>query len=123
MVASVVGAYAHAAGHQPPQACHSAVAAEAQSDTGGHGRTIATAIAAPDRGHGHGPADCRHDEDRPGHSLDCSDTICHGAQAILAEVLVVSASLLSGPSMEPVAALDGADSSGLDRPPKPFRFV
>jgi hypothetical protein len=121
MVASVIGAYAHAAGHEPP---HSAVAAAAQSDAGGHGaKAVAAPAAAPDRGHAHGPADCGHDQDRPGHSLDCCDTACHGAQAILAEVLVVPASLLSGPSMEAAAALDGADSGGLDRPPKPFRFV
>ena len=90
-VACVIGAYAHAAGHQPPHAGH----AEALSDIGGHdGYASSSVSVAPDHGHARGHAGCGHDADHPGHSLDCCDTICYGGQAILAAAPVVSAALL-----------------------------
>jgi hypothetical protein len=119
-VACVIGAYAHAAGHQPPHAGH----AEALSHTGGHDGYAASPVAvAPDHDHARGHADRGHDADHPGHSLDCCDTICYGGQAILAAAPVVPAALPAAPSVEPAAAFYGADPGGLDRPPKPFRSV
>jgi hypothetical protein len=118
--AYAIGAYAHAAGHQPPQAGH----AEALSDTDGHdGHASASVAAAPDHGDACGHAGCGHGEDHPSHSLDCCDTICHGGQAILAAAPVVPAALRAAPPIGPAAALHGADASGLDRPPKPFRSI
>jgi hypothetical protein len=130
VVACVIGAYAHASGHQPPPAGHAvavlaATMADALSGADGHGGEHAAAapVFAADCDHAHGPADCRHDADHPGHSLDCCDTVCNGGQAILAAAPVVPAALPAAPSMEPAAALRGADPGGLDRPPKPFRSV
>jgi hypothetical protein len=130
-VAHAVGAYAHAAGHQLPHAGHPVVIQSAamagtqpHADHGGEGAQHAPAsvVLAPDRDHAHGPADGGQGEDHhPGHSLDSCDTICHGGQAILAAAPVVPAPLLAAPSIEPAAALHGADPGGLDRPPKPFR--
>lgn len=117
VVACVVGAYAHAAGHALPAAEHTAAAVDAADHAG-------------QRGHLFGPAACEagqvgisHDCDGTGHSpLDGCDFICHGGQAILAAaVLVLPAVLDSAPLIQPATALHGAEPTSLDRPPKPFR--
>jgi hypothetical protein len=118
VVAYVVSAYAHAAGHQPADPGHAAAVAAA----GDHAdRAFAAVATAPERDQARGQADGGHDEEPAGHSLDCYDTICHGGQAILAAVPVIAASVLAAPFMGPTAALHGTDPGGLDRPPKPFR--
>jgi hypothetical protein len=113
-VAYVIGAYAHAAGHQHED--HLGVVADALD----HADHVAVA-AAPDGDEAPGQPGGAHDEDSTGHSLDCYDTICHGGQAILAAAPVLPAALRAAPSIESAAALHGADHGGLDRPPKPFR--
>jgi hypothetical protein len=47
--------------------------------------------------------------------------ICHGGQAILAAAAPLPHPALHAPLILPSAAIDGAESGGLDRPPKPFR--
>jgi hypothetical protein len=117
VVAYVIGAYAHAVGHQAPLAGH----ATSLSDAGGHADHAAALAVAAGHDQAHGHPDSGHDDDRKGHTLDCCDTICHGGQAILAEDAVIPASLMAVPSIEPAATLHGADPGGFDRPPKPFR--
>jgi hypothetical protein len=110
----VVGAYAHAAGHQERHA--RAGYAETLSDGITTGAPVAGLYDHGYCAHG-GGQDC----DEPEQSSDCCDTICHGGQAILATAPVVPHVALEAPAIEPVAALQGADSAGLDRPPKAIR--
>ena len=75
VVACVIGAYAHATGHELPAAEHAAAAVDAGHHVGHHGRR------RPSQGISATPTI---DGDGVGHSPDCCDTICHGGQAILA---------------------------------------
>jgi hypothetical protein len=114
-VAYVVGAYAHASGHQVKHAC-AAHAETLSDDVTTAGEPVAVAY---DYTYGvqRGSDDC----DQPERSRDCCDSLCPGAHAILAAAPVVPYPTLSAPTIEPVAAPHGADSVGLDRPPKAFR--
>src|SRR5262245_21837420 len=110
----IVGAYAHAAGHALPATTH--ITADA-GDHAGHGG-LGCEPAATELGHTGTP----NDGDGTGHSpLDCCDSICHGGQAILADAVAVSQPPLYVPRIQSAAALHGAESAGLDRPPKPFQ--
>jgi hypothetical protein len=110
LVASGMGAYAHAAGHGQ----HEAQAAAA-GDAAPHAEHHAPASNVPATGHVDGGLD-RSDT---GHSFpDSCDTICHGGQAILATTPLVPHPTLSRPVVQSAAAFDGAEPGGLERPPK-----
>jgi hypothetical protein len=121
VLANAIGAYAHAAGHALPPA-EFAQAVSGGDDHVGHGHRVLAMEAAADRGqsghsHSHG-----HEGDGTGHAhLDCCDTICHGGQAILAPDAFNLALPHAVPVIGAVAALDGAEPAGFDRPPKTVR--
>jgi hypothetical protein len=118
LVAYVVGAYAHAAGHALPHAVDVPQAAWAMGHAGDHGGHHAPAAeAATSKPDQHG------DTGGPGQPAPdcCCDTICHGGQAILAAEPVVLPPPHGVPVIGPGAAFDGAEPGGLDRPPKAFR--
>jgi hypothetical protein len=114
MVAYIVGAYAHATGHQVhhPRAAH----AETLSDVTTAGEPVAVAYDYTYCAHGG-----TRDSDQPEHAPDCCDTICHFGHAILAATPVVPHPPLGAPAIEPASASLGVDSAGPDRPPKAFR--
>jgi hypothetical protein len=118
VLASVIGTYAHAAGHSQP---HTTVAADAvhADDHAGHHHGPMTKAPAIGLGHLGG----NHDGDGTGHSpLDGScDIFCHGGQAILASYALPLPLLHSVPMMQPADAFHGAQPGGLDRPPKVVR--
>lgn len=117
VVACIIGAYAHAAGHALPEAEHTTAAIDATGQEIQNGHLSEPAASKP------GQVGAPHDSDGTGHSpLEGCDFICHGGQAILAAaVLVPPAVLDSAPLIQPAAALHGAEPTSLDRPPKPFR--
>jgi hypothetical protein len=117
VVACVVGAYAHAAGHASPAAEHAAAAADTDDHAEHHrGQLSETATSNPGHvGHAH---DCGGTDQTP---FDCCDTICHGGQAILATAVLVPHPALSAPLIQSASAFGSAEPDGLDRPPKPFR--
>src|SRR5262245_55647527 len=112
MVACVVGAHAHAKGHQ----AHHAGAAPVE--------TLSEAIAGGPVAAAYDHSSCAqggsHDCEQPEQAPDCCDTTCHCGHAILAAVAVVPHPRLSAPAIEPVAAPGGVESAGLDRPPKAY---
>jgi hypothetical protein len=113
MVACVVGAYAHAAGHALPSAEDGTVVVGDGDHAGHHAPLSKTATAKP------GHTGDAHDCDGTGYSHpDCCDTICHGGQAILGAAILVPHLTLNAPLMQLVDASDGAEPGGLDRPPK-----
>jgi hypothetical protein len=116
VVACVVGAYAHAAGHALPGAEQATAAVEAADHAGHHKHVSEPGTSKP--GHvGNG-----HDCDGTGHApLNGCDTICHGGQAILVASVLVPHPVPDAPLIQSAAALHGAEPAGLDRPPKPFR--
>jgi hypothetical protein len=118
VAAYAIGAYAHAAGHPLPPAAGSAHVAWAAGHAGGHGAHHASAVSAATLEAGH--AGGHHDGGGAGQSApDCGcDTICHGGQAILAPDAPVLPQPHGVPAVQPVAAFDGAEPGGLDRPPK-----
>jgi hypothetical protein len=110
LLASGMGAYAHAAGHGQHVGAQVAVVGDAAPQAEHH----APASDAP-AGHVDGALD-RSDT---GHSFpDSCDTICHGGQAILAATPVVPHPTLCRPVVQSAAAFDGAEPGGLERPPK-----
>lgn len=113
VVACVVGAYAHAAGHALPSAAHGAAMVGDGGHAGHHAPLSKMATPAP------GQTGGAHDCDGTGHSHpDYYDTICHGGQAILAAAMLVPHPTLYAPLIQSAAAFDGAEPGGLDRPPK-----
>jgi hypothetical protein len=116
VVACIVGAYAHAAGHALPAHEHAVAASGVAHHTGHRGDTCQPAVSKTGpAGHAHG---CDGTSQSP---LDCCDTLCHGGQAILAPSVLVPHPALSAPLIQSAAHFDGAGSAGLDRPPRPFR--
>jgi hypothetical protein len=115
LVASAIGAYAHAAGHGR----HAEAQAAAAGDAGHHAAHHTPASDSLSPGHVDGALD-RGDT---GPSFpDCCDTICHGGQAILAAPPVVPHPAPHYvPLVQSAAAFDGAEPGGLDRPPKALR--
>ena len=114
VVASTVGAYAHAAGHALP--AHAVAASHAAHQAAHHGDTCQPAVSKSGQvGHAHG---CDGTSQSP---LDCCDTLCHGGQAILAPSVLVPHPAPNAPPIQSAAPFDGAGSPGLDRPPRLFR--
>jgi hypothetical protein len=115
VAACAIGAYAHAAGHALPVAEHAEVGT---ADHAGHHHAPVMKAAAVEPG----PVGHSHDGDGTGHGhLDYCDTICHGGQAILPPDALDLPLPHSMPVIGSVAAFDGAEPGGLDRPPKTAR--
>jgi hypothetical protein len=125
VLASAIGAYAHAAAHALPPAEGAEAVAGTAGHAGPHRHAPATETAAEPghmgQGHGDGPGHGQEDDGAGQAHLECCDTICHGGQAILAPLAFALPPPHSAPVMNAVAAFLGAEPGGLDRPPKVSR--
>jgi len=106
ILASAIGAYAHAAGHAHHTPLHATHLVSGHL----HAAHIEADRPHPQGEHERGDADNSH--------ADCLDTICHGGQAILAEVTVMPHPEAGAPAAGPSPSLKRAQSSGPERPPK-----
>ena len=103
IVAGVVGAYGHAAGHghhEPPRMAHAASGA------------VAFVAQPVDVGGGHEGADTVNAH------AGCYDFVCHGGHAMLAEPLVISHPLRCALDIPPAPALSSTQPNRLERPPR-----
>ena len=110
--AQLIGAYAHAAGHD-----HAGVHAACAHLDGHHGAAQAQGAAAPPAGDQGAVDKAQHDDDRALHSTSC-DFLCHGGIAVL-----VAAGFSSVDPMPPYtsAVATTADPSPPPSPERPPR--
>ena len=110
--AQLVGAYAHAAGHD-----HAGARAACAHLDGHHAAAHGHDIAAPPAGDQGAVDKARHDDDRANHSTSC-DICCHGGIAILVS-LAFEYEAPTPPSTSAIATVaNPSPPPSLERPPR-----